>query len=220
MFIPKIKICCISSIQEAELAIKYGASAIGLVSEMPSGPGVISENLIEQIAAAVPSSVDTFLLTSKLNADSIIEQHKKCNTSTLQIVDRVNIDAYDKLREHLPAVKLVQVIHVDGEGSVKEAVKISQYVDALLLDSGNQKLAIKELGGTGRTHDWNISRKIRDTVSVPVYLAGGINAKNVLDAVNEVEPFGIDLCSGVRENGKLSEKLLGEFFSVLQNGYP
>jgi phosphoribosylanthranilate isomerase len=217
MNIPKIKICCISSIEEAKLAIKYGASAIGLVSEMPSGPGVISEDLIEEIAAAVPSTIETFLLTSKIDADSVIAQHIKCKTTTLQIVDSVNLDVYKKLREELPSIKLVQVIHVTDVESVKEAISVSNYVDALLLDSGNQKLAVKELGGTGRTHDWTISRKIRDAVSIPLYLAGGINAKNVLDAAKEVEPFGIDLCSGVRENGKLSEKLLGEFFSVLQN---
>jgi len=217
MNIPKIKICCISSIVEAELAIKYGASAIGLVSEMPSGPGVISEDIIEKIAAVVPSTIDTFLLTSNTDADSIIAQHNKCKTTTLQIVDRITTDVYEKLREKLPAIKLVQVIHVMGEESVEEAVSVSNYVDSILLDSGNQKLAVKELGGTGRTHDWTISRKIRDAVSVPVYLAGGINANNVLDAAKEVEPFGIDLCSGVRENGKLSEKLLGEFFSMLQN---
>jgi phosphoribosylanthranilate isomerase len=211
---PKVKICCIQSIEEAKLAIKYGGSAIGLVSEMPSGPGVISEDLIEEIAAAVPSTIDSFLLTSKIDADSIITQHNKCNTTTLQIVDSVNIDVYKKLREELPSIKLVQVIHVADVESVKEAISVSNYVDALLLDSGNQKLIVKELGGTGRTHDWTISRKIRDAVSVPLYLAGGINAKNVLDAVKEVEPFGIDLCSGVRENGKLNEERLEEFFSV------
>ncbi len=214
MKIPQIKICCISSIEEAELAIKYGASAIGLVSEMPSGPGVISEDLIKIIAAAVPSTIDTFLLTSKLDADSIIEQHRKCKTTTLQIVDKVNIEVYKKLKEYLPAIRLVQVIHVTGEESITEAINVEQFVDVLLLDSGNQKLKVKELGGTGRTHDWTISRKIRDAVSVPLYLAGGIKANNVLDAVREVEPFGIDLCSGVRENGKLNEKRLEEFFSV------
>jgi len=219
MIKPKIKICCISSVKEAELAIKYGASAIGLVSKMPSGPGVISEDLIEEIAASVPSSIDTFLLTSKTNADSIIEQHRKCKTTTLQIVDRVGFDVYDKIKEEIPAVQLVQVIHVMAEESIEEAKKVSQLVDALLLDSGNQKLKVKELGGTGRTHDWTISRQIRDAVSVPVYLAGGINAHNVLDAVREVEPFGIDLCSGVRENGKLSEKLLGEFFKTINSRF-
>ncbi len=217
MKIPQIKICCISSIEEAELAIKYGASAIGLVSEMPSGPGVISEDLIEIIAAPVPSTIDTFLLTSKLDADSIIFQHSKCKTTTLQIVDRVKTNVLVKLKKELPAIRLVQVIHVNGEESITEAKTAAQLVDALLLDSGNQKLKVKELGGTGRTHDWTISRKIRDAVSVPVYLAGGINAKNVLDAVKEVKPFGIDLCSGVRENGKLSEQRLKEFFLVLHN---
>jgi phosphoribosylanthranilate isomerase len=217
MIIPKIKICCISSIEEVELAIKYGASAIGLVSEMPSGPGVISEELIEEISAAVPSTIESFLLTSKTNSDSIIVQHNKCKTTTLQIVDSVNTDVYDKLREELPLIKLVQVIHVAGEESITEAVAVSSLVDALLLDSGNLKSAVKELGGTGRTHDWTISRKIRDAVSVPIYLAGGINVKNVLDAIKEVEPFGIDLCSGVREGGKLNEKLLGEFFAVLHD---
>ena len=217
MTIPKIKICCISSIEEAKLAIKYGASAIGLVSEMPSGPGVISEDLIEKIAATVPSTIGTFLLTSKTDAISIIEQNKKCKTNTMQIVDSVTIDVYDKLRKELPSIKLVQVIHVTDEESITKAKNVAQYVDALLLDSGNQKLKVKELGGTGRIHDWTISRKIRDTVSVPVYLAGGINANNVLDAAKEVEPFGIDLCSGVRENGKLNEKRLEEFFATLHD---
>jgi phosphoribosylanthranilate isomerase len=214
---PKVKICCIQSIDEAELAIKYGASAIGLVSEMPSGPGVISEDLIEEIAAAVPPTIDTFLLTSKLDANSIIEQHRKCKTTTLQIVDRVKTNVLITLKQELPAIRLVQVIHINGEESITEAINVSSFIDIILLDSGNQKLEVKELGGTGRTHDWTISRKIRDAVSVPVYLAGGINAKNVLVGVKEVYPFGIDLCSGVRENGKLSEKLLGEFFSRLQN---
>jgi phosphoribosylanthranilate isomerase len=214
---PKVKICCIQSIEEAELAIKYGASAIGLVSEMPSGPGVISEDLIKKIAGAVPSTIDSFLLTSKLDADSIIEQHRKCKTTTLQIVDKVKISVLIKLKKELPTTRLVQVLHVNGEESISEAKNAAQFVDALLLDSGNQKLRVKELGGTGRTHDWTISRKIRDAVSVPVYLAGGINANNVLNAVKEVEPFGIDLCSSVRENGKLSEKLLGDFFAVLDD---
>jgi phosphoribosylanthranilate isomerase len=219
MKIPQIKICCIQSIEEANLAIKYGVSALGLVSEMPSGPGVISEDLIEDIASSVPAEINTFLLTSKTNADSIIAQHRKCKTATLQIVDSVNTDVYLELRKSLRSIHIVQVIHVTGEESITEAKNVAKFVDALLLDSGNQKLKVKELGGTGRTHDWTISRKIRDAVSIPVYLAGGINANNVLDAIREVEPFGIDLCSGVRENGKLSEKLLGEFFETISSRF-
>ena len=217
MIKPKVKICCISSSKEAKLAIKYGASAIGLVSEMPSGPGVISEDLIEEIASSVPAEINTFLLTSNTNVTSIIEQHRKCKTTTIQIVDSVNSDVYLELRKSLPGISLVQVIHVTDEKSIDEATTVSTFVDAILLDSGNQKLKVKELGGTGRTHDWTISRKIRGAVSVPVYLAGGINVNNVLDAIKEVEPFGVDLCSGVRENGRLSEKRLEEFFAVLHD---
>ncbi len=216
MKIPKVKICCITSIEEAKLAIDYGASALGLVSEMPSGPGVISENTISQIAAAVPPAIDTFLLTSKTTAEEIINQHKKCNTNTIQIVDAVNKNVYPELRKELPGISIVQVVHVSGEESVEEAISVSEFVDAILLDSGNRKLSVKELGGTGRTHDWTISRKIRDAVPVPVYLAGGINAGNVLDAIKKVEPFGIDLCSGVRVNGKLNTKRLEEFFAKLK----
>ena len=211
----KVKICCIQSFEEAKLAIKYGASALGLVSKMPSGPGVISEDLIVEIAKQVPADISTFLLTSKTNAEEIITQYKKCNTTHIQLVDNVEIDVYKKLRDELPGVKIVQVIHVTGEESIGEAVSVSNFVDLILLDSGNQKLAVKELGGTGRTHNWSISKEIVENINVPVFLAGGINPSNVSAAINEVKPYGVDLCSGVRINGKLDEDLLKEFFSKL-----
>jgi len=211
----KVKICCIQSFEEAKLAIKYGASALGLVSEMPSGPGVISEDLIFEIAKQVPSDISTFLLTSKTNAEEIVTQQKECNTTHIQLVDNVEIDVYKKLKDELPDVKIIQVIHVTGEESIGEAVSVSDFVDLILLDSGNQKLAVKELGGTGRTHDWRISKEIVESINVPIFLAGGINSSNVSAAINEVKPYGIDLCSGVRINGKLDEDLLKEFFSKL-----
>jgi len=210
-----VKICCIQSYEEAKLAINYGASALGLVSKMPSGPGVISEELIAGIAKQVPANINTFLLTSKTNADEIIVQHKKCKTTHIQLVDSVEIDVYKKIKNELPEVKIVQVIHVAGEESIGEAVSVSNFVDLILLDSGNQKLDVKELGGTGRTHDWSISKEIVESVNVPVFLAGGLNPSNVSAAINEVNPFGVDLCSGVRINGKLDEGLLNEFFSKL-----
>lgn len=214
---PVVKICCIQSIEEARLAIKYGAYALGLVSEMPSGPGMIPGDLIEEIIKQVPRTIDTFLLTSKTSAEEIIKQHKKCKTNTLQIVDRVNHNVYQKLRKELPSIKIIQVIHVTGRESVDEAVMVSQFVDAILLDSGNQKLKVKELGGTGRTHDWKSSRMIVENVRIPVFLAGGINAGNVLDAVKTVQSFGIDLCNGVRIDGKLNEELLRDFFSKVNS---
>lgn len=212
----RVKICCISSLQEAQLAIKYGASAIGLVSEMPSGPGVISEESIIEIAASVPPGISTFLLTSKQSVDEIIKQQRKCRTNTIQICDQIITGTHKELREALPGIKIVQVVHVTGEESIYEAIDISNNVDGILLDSGNQKLLVKELGGTGRTHDWTISRKIVESVGVPVFLAGGLNPENVKEAIQQVHPFGVDICSGVRTNGKLVESKLKLFFDKVK----
>ena len=211
----RVKICCISSIEEAITAVNYGASALGLVGNMPSGPGVIDDELIYEIAKIVPPPISTFLLTSETKADKIIDHYKRANTSAIQIVDMPEDKQYKLLKDRLPNVKLVQVIHVIDENSVSEAIEVSESADAILLDSGNPNLAIKELGGTGRTHNWELSKKIVDAINIPVFLAGGINKDNVLRAIDFVQPFGIDLCSGVRTNGKLDERKLEEFFNVI-----
>ena len=210
---PRIKICCISSEDEARMAIEIGASAIGLVARMPSGPGPIPDDLIRQIAKTVPPPVATFLLTSETSVKEIIEHHKRTNTSTIQIVDSLSSGTYYQLKEALPGIKIVQVIHVLNEKSVDEAITISEMVDALLLDSGNPRLKIKKLGGTGRIHNWKLSRQIRDKSKCPVFLAGGLNPDNVRQAIDEVDPFAVDVCSGVRSEGKLDVKKLERFFS-------
>ena len=198
------------------MAIGYGASALGLVSEMPSGPGVISETLIAEIAAIVPPPIATFLLTSKQDVASIIAQQRRCRVNTIQICDRLEQGSYDDLRDAMPGVSLVQVVHVTGEESIEEAVSVSHRVNAILLDSGNQALVVKELGGTGRAHNWDLSATIRERVAVPVFLAGGLKAENVRAAVERVRPFGVDLCSGVRTHGKLDEEKLAAFFRELE----
>ena len=213
--ITRVKICCISSVAEVQMAVRHGASAVGLVSAMPSGPGVIGEELITEIAATIPPGVASFLLTSKGDAASIIAQQRRCRVNTLQLCDAVEPGGHAQLRAALPGVALVQVIHVTGEKSVSEAIAVAGNVDALLLDSGNQKLAVKELGGTGRKHDWRISRRIVESVRIPVYLAGGLNAENVADAVAQVRPFGVDICSGLRTGGKLDEDKVQRFFAAL-----
>ncbi|MFA9205178.1 MAG: phosphoribosylanthranilate isomerase [Burkholderiaceae bacterium] len=211
----KVKICCISSIEEARLAIAYGAAAIGLVGRMPSGPGIITDELIHSIAKTVLPPIDSFLLTSETTAEAIIEHHNKVNTTTIQIVDALSGREYHKIREAIPNVQLVQVIHVLDEKAVQEAIEISEWVDAILLDSGNPNLSTKVLGGTGKTHNWDLSKKIRENISIPTYLAGGINKGNIRKAIDHMQPFGIDLCSSVRTNGQLDESKLEELFKAL-----
>ena len=218
----RVKICCIGSRDEARSAIAAGAHALGLVSAMPSGPGVIDEGLIAEIAAQVATQsvppVRSFLLTSRQRATDIVAQHRRCRTTTLQLVDAVSADELKRLRDALPEVELVQVIHVTGEASVDEAVAVAPLVDAILLDSGNPQAAVKELGGTGRTHDWATSRQIVASAPRPVYLAGGLRADNVAEAIATVRPFGLDLCSSVRSGGLLDSAKLQAFFAAVREG--
>ncbi|MBX5452124.1 phosphoribosylanthranilate isomerase [Thermogemmatispora sp.] len=213
---PRVKICCISSREEARLAISYGADALGLVSQMPSGPGVIAEELITEIVDSIPPPIASFLLTSQQNVEAIIQQQRRCRTNTLQLVDRLPAGSHQRLREALPGIALVQVIHVRGPEAIEEALEVAPFVHALLLDSGRPDLPVKILGGTGQVHDWTISRRIRELVPIPVFLAGGISAENVRAAIEEVAPFGIDLCSSVRTEGRLDPHKLERFFRQLE----
>jgi phosphoribosylanthranilate isomerase len=217
MATPRVKICCIMSVAEARLAVGAGAAALGLVGPMPSGPGVIDDGLIAEIAAVVPPPIATFLLTSETRADAIIDHLRRCGTNTVQLVDRVKEGTHAAIRRALPWVRVVQVLHVADAYAVDEARALAGAVDAFLLDSGNPNMAVKELGGTGRVHDWDLSRRIVETVDRPVFLAGGLRADNVAEAIARVQPFGLDLCSSVRSQGHLDAGKLAAFFAAVNH---
>lgn len=211
----RVKICCISSVEEAKLAIEAGADALGLVGKMPSGPGPIADELIQAITRNIHPPVSSFLLTSEQSSAGIIQHVNRTYTNTVQIVDKLTEGTYAEIRNALPHLGIVQVIHVRGEESVDEALTVHEMVDAILLDSGNPQAAVKTLGGTGNTHNWSFSRKIVESVRVPVFLAGGLHSGNVQQAISEVKPFGVDICSGVRTNGWLDPEKLTAFMNAV-----
>ena len=212
----KTKICCISSIEEAQLAIRYGADALGLVGHMPSGPGVIEDDVAREIARFAPPDVETFLLTSHETGDSIAEHVDYCGTTTVQIVRHIDVAEYSILEKRLPSVRRVQVIHVEDDSAIERVKIYEPHVHAFLLDSGRPSAEIAVLGGTGRPHDWRISASIVRATARPVYLAGGLTSKNVSEAIDRVNPFGLDLCSGVRTGNALDESKLREFMEVVE----
>jgi len=211
----RVKVCCIASIEEAWLAIDAGADAIGLVSKMPSGPGTIPDESIAEIAARIPPGVETVLLTSRTDTDRIAEHHALCRTTTIQLVDHVEPDDHAALRQLLPGVRLMQVIHVIDADSVAQAQAAGEHCHAVLLDSGNPNAAVKELGGTGRVHDWDLSQRIVESCGVPVFLAGGLNPINAAQAVSRVGPFGLDVCTGLRTNNRLAPQKLTAIFAAI-----
>jgi phosphoribosylanthranilate isomerase len=214
----RVKVCCMKSIAEVWMAIEAGASAIGLVSPMPSGPGPIPNEKAAEIAAEVPPGIDAFLLTPLQTVDELVEQNRLVKARTLQLVDALPEGAHAELRRAMPGVKLVQVIHVTGPESLDEAVAVAPHVDAILLDSGDPGLRVKELGGTGRRHDWAVSRSIREAVDVPLWLAGGLNPENAREAIETVEPFALDVCSGLRtrEGYDLDQDRLERFMAAVR----
>jgi phosphoribosylanthranilate isomerase len=210
-----VKICCIASVEEAELALDAGAFAIGLVGRMPSGPGVIDDEAIAEIVRRVPRSVNTFLLTSETDGPAIASHLRRTGASTAHLVDRPAPGAWAHLRAEQPEVRIVQVLHVLGPRTVDEARAAAEHVDMLLLDSGNPLAKVKELGGTGRVHDWTVSRAVVHAVDRPVFLAGGLDADNVAMAIDQVRPFGVDICSGVRTGGRLDAAKLAAFMRAV-----
>ena len=212
----KLKICCINSHDEAKTAISVGADLLGLVANMPSGEGMIEDHKIREIAASIKSFNNSVLLTSRTDAESIIEHHKETITSHIQIVDYIDVKNYQEIRKSLPDIKLIQVVHVEDESSYSLAMNFSNYVDFILLDSGKPSAKKRTLGGTGDTHNWNISKKIVRDCSIPVYLAGGINHSNVVEAIQKVKPYGIDLCTGLRTNNKLDKNKLNVFMEAIK----
>jgi phosphoribosylanthranilate isomerase len=210
----RIKICCIANIKEARLALSAGADALGLVSEMPSGPGVISEKDIKSVIHQLGPFITSVLLTSKRTAKEIADQVDFCRPRAVQLCESLDIAELQKLKDMVSGVALIHVIHVNARESLAEAKTYEPYVHAFLLDTGQRSGPLKQLGGTGKTHDWSISAKIVKRVNVPVILAGGLNTQNVNRAIENVKPYAVDVCSGVRTGDRLDPRKLSEFISV------
>lgn len=212
----RVKICCISSVNEARMAIASGADALGLVAAMPSGPGEVDDATIRAVTAEVPPPLATFLLTSRATGPDIVDHVRHCGTNTVQIVDHIDPGELAILAVSLPMVRRVQVIHVEGPGALDLIPRYQPYVHAFLLDSGKPGGTMRELGGTGRTHDWQVSREFVRRAEKPVFLAGGLTPANVAEAIATVRPFGVDLCSGVRTDGHLDQAKLDAFMAAVR----
>jgi phosphoribosylanthranilate isomerase len=211
----RVKICCITTPEAAALAVRHGADALGLVGPMPSGTGIIDLATARRLATVTPPTVASFLLSSATRGRDLVDEARAVAPTVLQIVDAVETGAYAQLRRELPALKLVQVVHVTGERTIDEALALAAQVDALLLDSGVPDAPVRLLGGTGRVHDWSISRKIAAASPIPVFLAGGLTPDNVAEAIRTVRPFGVDLCTGLRTEGRLDEGKLADFMRAV-----
>ena len=209
-----VKVCCIQNLDEARRAIAAGASHLGLVGAMPSGPGPIGDEVIAEIAAGVRDEATPVLLTSASDAPGIVDHVSRTGVECVQIVRTVGADVRLAVKDALPRVAIIQVVHVQGPDSIEDAAGAAVGSEMVLLDSGRPGGAVEELGGTGRRHDWSLSARIVAELDVPVLLAGGLDPENVEEAIETVGPAGVDLCSGLRdERGDLEDVRLTRFMA-------
>lgn len=213
----RVKVCCIADVEEARLAIQLGADALGVVGPMPSGPGTTSHAAAAEVARSTPPPVATFLLTSETTAEGIADHVRRIRPTVVQVVSHVDPSEYEALDQRVPRseVARVQVVHVEGPEALEHIHAYADWVDAFLLDSGRPSASVPELGGTGRVHDWSVSAAFVRHSARPVFLAGGLTAANVAEAIGVVRPFGVDLCSGVRTDGRLDETRLAGFMQAV-----
>lgn len=212
----RIKICCMASPEEVQFAVRAGADALGFVGPMPSGSHSIDERTIIALVALVPPPIATFFLTSEVTAEAIARQVESSRACTVQIVPHISFSESARLAELLPATRRVQVIHVEDERVLDLIAGYAPHVHAYLLDSGRPSLAVPQYGGTGRTHDWQISAEFVRRSPHPVFLAGGLASANVGEAMRRVRPFGVDLCSGARTENRLDPSKLDAFIEAVR----
>jgi len=198
-----------------QLAVRVGADAVGFVA-IPSSPRAIDDSTIAAITARVPPPIATFLLTAEHMAAGIARHVLATGVSTVQIVSHLSPGESERLPRLLPATRRVQVVHVENESALDLIEPYAPHVHAFLLDSGRPSLSTPEYGGTGRTHDWHVSAEFVRRSPHPVFLAGGLSPDNVGQAIERVRPFGVDLCSGVRTDGRLDGDKLEAFIQAVR----
>jgi len=191
-----VKICGVRRQEDALLAAELGADAIGLlVGQKHNSLDFISATVAREIARALPPSMDAVLVTHLKEIDQLERLLQQSEITTIQLHSEIAPSSVERLRHRLPGVKIFKSINVISADSVAYPDAFKKLVDGFVLDSIN--LATNQVGGTGKTDDWSVSRQIvMRYPEVPIILAGGLNSENVRSAIERVRPFGVDVNSG------------------------
>ena len=205
----RVKICGTTSDEDARLAVSLGADALGfLVGLNYPADDEISADTARSIIRKQPPFISSVLVTHKNDPSWIVETAQVIGCNTLQLHGDVPLKELEGIRSRLPYLKIIKTIHVQSDEAVMAALEAEKVADAILLDT----ITDERLGGTGKTHDWSISRKIVEALNAPVILAGGLTPENVREAITYVRPFGVDVNSGVEHpNGKKSPARVRDF---------
>jgi phosphoribosylanthranilate isomerase len=193
-----VKICGIRRAEDALIAAELGADAIGLLAgQRHNSPDFVSATIARDISRALPPSVEAVLVTHIKEIDELERLLQESEITTIQLHSEIALSPVESLRGRLPHLKIFKSVNIISADSVAYPEAFAQLVDGFVLDSIN--VATGQIGGTGKTHDWSVSREIvMRYPEIPIILAGGLNSENVRSAIERVRPFGVDVNSGTK----------------------
>ena len=197
----RVKICGITSVKDLNIAIEAGADAIGMVVDVAQSPRNITITQAKEIIKATPLFIDTVVVTVPEDINYLVKLNQELKPRILQVHGLENL--YKKIRDKLPYVQLFGAVRVKPGLNIEEVIKFTSYLDAILLDS----YVPGKKGGSGVTHDWEISKRIKKAIApTPLILAGGLTPQNIKKAINTVKPNGVDVSSGVEASPGIKDR--------------
>jgi phosphoribosylanthranilate isomerase len=190
----RVKICGITSETDLRAVERAGADAVGAIADVPvETPREVSLGDADALFDAAPPFLTTTLVTMPETVEDAIETATRVAPDVLQLHGGFDADDLRVIRE---AISSDVVAVVDAE-EPDRARAVAPAVDAVLVDSIDDDGA----GGTGETHDWVATAEVAATLDAPVILAGGLTPENVAEAVETVQPYAVDVASGVERSG-------------------
>ena len=194
----RVKVCGLTTESDLAAAVDAGADAVGVICDVPvDTPREVSVERAAELADSTPPFVTSVLVTMADDLADAVDLVDAVEPDALQLHGDTSPDALASLRADVDADLLLAVDADD----VTSAEAYDDVVDGLIVDTAGEDGG----GGTGLTHDWDRTRDAAADLESPVILAGGLTPANVADAVRTVEPFAVDVASGVEQRGGVKD---------------
>jgi phosphoribosylanthranilate isomerase len=207
----RAKICGLTREEDLAVAVAAGADAVGFLVGVPLSPRNLTLERAETLLGQVPVFVDSVVVTAPKSIEWLVEVCERLKPSAIQIHGKEQLDS-SKIRERIKHSRLIKTMYVTEDSLNESVIDDLKTFDAVLLDS----FIRGQYGGTGKVHDWTLSRQIKEAVDpVSVILAGGLNPENVKEAIMAVEPYAVDVASGVEANPGIKDQ--GKVRAFLEN---
>ncbi|MFW6117327.1 MAG: phosphoribosylanthranilate isomerase [Thermoproteota archaeon] len=197
----RVKICGITSREDLEMVVEAGADAVGFVVDVPHSQRNISIRKANRLIESTPVFVGSVAVIVPEGLHHLRQLCQDLRPSLFQIHGKKQL--YREIREDLPGIRVIGAIKAKKDFSPQETQTSTQIFDAVLIDShlpGRQ-------GGTGRVHDWRISKRVKELLHPkPLILAGGLSLDNIKRAVQTVRPYAVDVSTGVESKPGIKDQ--------------